>query len=389
MKKQFKQWQLHLVALFVMSAGVSVYASSEPTIKVGGFIQFDQSLSSDRGIDSNSLYGLKNVRSELSGTLSKTIGYTVNVDYAGGSFRLLDAYGQIGVLPNWNLRFGKFKSPFSFEVLQAPTSMTFIDYGYSTFFTPNRDSGVQVAGPVFGWDTQVALLTGAADYSSADKDSDGYRSLVARVFGNPFSGVKELSGLGVGLAYSTEKRVGTSATGKSQLSSYQGLGRPSLFSYSTGTYANGEFYRIAPQLSYYAGPLGLIAEYVAAGHTVTNAGNDYSLVHGAWQVQGQYYLTGESAAYGYVLPKSEYNPDNNQWGALQLTGRIQEVQFDTAALTTIGSGYKSSVSATLGLGWTWNANSKWILNVENIWNTTVAGDIDQDLYADLRLQLKY
>lgn len=369
------------------SAAVPVVKSIPVTWKLGGFFQFDQSLLSESGVNTDSLYGLRSGRTDLIGTVADNIGYRINVEYAGGTVKLLDGHADLPVIPGWKLRLGKYKAPVGIELLQAPTDVTFIDFGYSTYFTPNRDSGVMLYGAPLGWETQVAVLTGTTDYGSSDKDSDAYRSLVVRTIGKPLRDVDGFKGMDLGLAVSTEKRVGTSAT--SQLSTYKGSGRPTLFTYAAGTYANGNFYRIAPQFTYYAGPFGLLGEYVVSAQDVSKASNSATLIHGAWQVQAQYYLTGENAGYKYVGPKNAYNPEKGQWGALQLAARLEEAQFDGGSFSTFATGYKSSVVATTGVNWIWSDSTKWFLNVERVWNTTIDGLQSNNTYIDLRVQVKY
>jgi len=367
--------------------GVSVPVAAPVTVpvtwKLGGFFQFDQSLLSETGNTSDSLFGLKSVRTDLSGTVNDNIGYKIHVEYAGGTLKLLDGYTDIPVLPKWKLRLGKYKAPIGIELLQAPTDITFIDFAYSTYFTPNRDTGAMLYGSLGGWDTQLAVLSGTSDYGSSDKDSDSGRSLVIRTIGKPFA---DLKGLDVGFAASTERRNGSGSS--SQLSTYRGIGRPTLFSYSSGVYANGTFYRLAPQFTYYSGPFGLLGEYVVSGQDISNGSSSATVVHGAWQLQAQYYLTGESASYKYVGPKSAYNPEKDQWGAWQVAARVGQAQFDGAAFS-YGSGYKASLETTVGLNWIWSDSTKWLLNAQNVWNTTVAGTTSSVAYVDLRVQVKY
>jgi len=356
------------------------------TAKLTGFFQYDTPLISEPGISSDSLYGLRSVRTDLQGKVNGNIGYRIHVEYAGGTLKLLDGHADVPLVAGWTGRFGKYKAPIGIELLQAPTDITFIDFGYTTYFVANRDTGVMVYGKAFGVDTQIAVLDGAPDYNggSLDKDPDGFRALDVRVIGKPLA--NDIKGLDIGLGASVETRRGS--TSSTQLGSYKTGGRTALYTYSSSAYADGNFYRLAPQFTYYAGPFGVLGEYVVNGQDVRLAGNYGVLVNSVWQLQAQYYLTGEDAGYKYVSPKVNYNPEKGQWGAWQLAARVQQTQIDGNAFS-FGTGYKSSVSATAGLNWIWSENTKWFLNAENVWNTTVAGATASNVCVDLRLQVKY
>ena len=395
-----KKMALGLIASVLGAAG-TVNAATADLLPVGtrvsdnklewkleGFLQYDQSLVSEPGLSSDSSYGLKSLRTDILGKLAYGINYRIHVDYSGGTVRLLDGHADLPVTPTWKLRFGKFKSPIGLELLEAPIELVFIDSAYPTYLVPNRDTGALLYGSVGSWDVQLASLAGAADTSSLDKDNDSGRSLIARVIGKPISGLGVLDNAEVGIAFSTETRLGNTTT--TQLASYKPAGKSTLYSYATGVYANGTHYRIAPQGTLYSGPLGILWEYVVSGQDVRLGGANATFVHTAWQIATQYYLSGENASHKYVAPKVAYNPEAGTWGGWQAAFRVSGVNFDPASFNgAYATGAKSAVSAVAGLNWIWSDNVKWFLNGENVWTTASSGANRSDFYADLRLQVRY
>jgi len=383
-----------LVGVITASVSGGVVGADGPvavpiTAKWSGFVQYDASVAGGNGITSDSLYGLRSVRTDLKGTLADAVTYRIHVDYSGGTVKLLDGHADLPVARGWQLRVGKFKAPIGIELLQAPTDTTFIDYGYSTYFTPNRDTGIMLYGKPYGWETQIAVMTGTTDYGSADKDSDTHRSLDVRTIGKPFgSEFGWLNSLELGVAGSVERRIGSSST--SQLSTYKPSGRSALFTYASGVFANGDFYRIAPQFTVYSGPIGIIGEVVVSGQDVGKAAlANTTLVHTAWQFQTQYYLTGETASYKYVSPRDSFNPDQNHWGAVQLVARVEQARFDHNSFVNFASGIETSTGLTVGINWIWSPSTKWFFNAENVWNTAASGQETSVAYLDARVQVQF
>lgn len=354
--------------------------------KLSGYMHVDAPVAADSGL-SDAYFGLRNARFDVHFDLDPGLNGRMNVDYAAGTVRLQDAYIDLLVAPGWKARFGKFKAPVGLELLESPTDIPMIDTGYATMMVPNRDTGVMVFGGWGNWDLQAALLAGAPDGASVDRDADAGRAISARAMTRLApKGQGILGSVLWGIAGSVESRFGDSAG--SQLSSYRIGARSPLLSYNTGVVANGGFYRIVPQLMVFNGPFGLMAEHAITRHHVAAAGETVGLTHSAWQVLAHYYLTGESASYDAVTPLYPYSPTSGGTGAVVLTGRIQQAMIDAGA-RALASGVQQSTSVTIGANWIWSQHLKWMANAETIWNQPWTGAIAQTHWVDLRLQIAY
>lgn len=145
--------------------------------------------------------------------------------------------------------------------------------------------------------------------------------------------------LGFGIGASTGFERGSIAG--SGLPSYRTPGQQPLFRYNSSTttpannvYADGRRTRLSPQGYYYAGPLGLLGEYVISRHEVTRAGETAELEHTAWQAIGSFFLTGEKAGFRSPAPKRPFDLQEGGLGAVELVARYGELSFDEASFPT-------------------------------------------------------
>jgi phosphate-selective porin OprO/OprP len=136
-------------------------------------------------------------------------------------------------------------------------------------------------------------------------------------------------------------------------------GQQRFFVYTNGVVGNGTHWRVAPQASYYYGPLGLLAEYVISDQRVQNVvkSKTADLHNTAWEISGGWVLTGESAAYTGIAPKHNFDPLNGGWGAWQLVGRFAELDVDQAAFPFYADRNTSAREARA-----WSAGLNWYLN---------------------------
>ena len=128
----------------------------------------------------------------------------------------------------------------------------------------------------------------------------------------------------------------------------------------TTVIAIGDRYRFSPQLYWYVGPVGLLAEYVYSAVTVTNfldgSPPRKTLAHQAWQLEAQAVVTGERPGYNGVRPRHPFNPLRKQFGALELVARYGELRIDPATFPTYADPTKSASQAL-----EWGAGFNWYL----------------------------
>jgi phosphate-selective porin OprO/OprP len=372
-------------------------ADGSNVLRLGALVQADGRYFADSATPSTSnTWLLRRVRPILQGTLDDIYDFKLMPDFGGGKTIVQDAFVAARFKPWLTLTAGKFKPPVGLERLQSAADNRFIERAMPTDLVPNRDIGVQLGGDLAGGrvNYSVGLFNGVADGTSSDNNptpdfsSDGKGDLAARIFLRPFflSGNPVLSGLGFGIASTYARATGNPAN--TLLASYKTSGQQAFFSYrgnaaatltqpalSNGVYASGERLRVAPQLYYYAGPIGLLAEYTRVRQGVARVNSDSPrsalLTHSAWQAQLSWLVTGEAESFAGVTPNKPYRIGAPGWGALELVARVQELTVDPAAFNGGSNSFANPASsvqraraAGIGVNWYPNRNLKWALDYE-------------------------
>src|SRR5690606_18555206 len=119
---------------------------------------------------------------------------------------------------------------------------------------------------------------------------------------------------------------------------------------------------LSPQLSYTFGPFGLLAEYTISEQGVQNSASGLraDLRHKAWQVAGQWVLTGEPASFSGITPNRPFQlRGGGGWGAWQLVARYSQLDVDDQAFLGFSNPDTSASAATawsVGINWWLNKN---------------------------------
>jgi phosphate-selective porin OprO/OprP len=95
--------------------------------------------------------------------------------------------------------------------------------------------------------------------------------------------------------------------------------------------ADGDRWRLSPQLYWYLGPVGLMAEYVMSSQRVTRMGNSANIDNRAWNITVSFVLTMERASYEGVEPKHPVDFRHWSFGAWELVARYSELRIDDNA----------------------------------------------------------
>jgi len=332
----------------------------------------------------------RRVRPYIEGTLDNIYDFRLMPDFGGGKSILVDAYVAGRFKPWFTVQAGKFKGPVGLERLQPDQFNRFVELGLPSDLVPNRDLGVQLGGDLFGGTLSYAIgyFDGVADGTSTDAnsppdvDSDGKKDVEGRLFSQPFlkSGNPYLRGLGFGVGATYVNATGSATN--TLLPTYKTGATQNFFSYRTGTsatYADGRRERVAPQLFYYAGPFGLIGEYVKSSQDVsrqvsTTLKRSDRLDNSAWQVTTSFFLTGEQSSYNNFVPKSRFTPGRkgSGWGAFELLARVEELRIDSAAFDAGASSFadpnaapRRAIAYGVGLNWYLDEYVKWMFNYEH------------------------
>lgn len=358
-----------LVSLSPKGLSIKSPASDGIEVKFKALVQGDGRffLGEERNPQNDSFL-LRRVEPTLEGTWGPLLGFRVQAQLAGDSATLNDAYLDIRFDPRATLRMGKFKQPFGLEQLQSSGAIATIERGLPTELTPARDLGIQLQGE-FASSTlnyAVGVFNGTVDgRDAATANPDNEFEATARVFWEPFKNAANAwSGLGVGIATSVGDNFGT---GNNFLPRYRTPGQVQFFGYRSEAAADGLHRRWSPQAYYYAGPLGLLGEYVTSEQEVrllggAAAGRAKHLENTAWQVSGSWVLTGEDASYrGVARPNHPFTSGAAGWGALELVARYGELDIDDDAFPLFANPATSASRAqawSVGLNWYLTQNLK-------------------------------
>lgn len=361
-------------------------ADSNFVFKVRGYVQADSRWYADdvAAGTANDTFLLRRVRPIFEGTVQDKYDFRVMLDFGSGVTSgtgnngfVQDAYLNARFHPEFQVQAGKFKEPVSLERLQSGANLLFVERGYPSQLAPNRDTGLQVQGDLFGGALryEAGVFNGVADGGSDDIESaDDEKDFAARLFATPFknSDVDGLRGLGFGLA-------GTAGNQAGILRSFVTPGQQRFFAYRTGTgasaatanvVADGSHWRVVPQAYYYWGPFGVFGEFVISDQRVRRddgVSTYASLRNTAWQVAASYVLTGEENSWKGFTPAHPFGAKDGGWGAWEVSARFGQFDVDDAAFPLFANPATSASGATswgVGLNWYLNKNVKFNLNYE-------------------------
>ncbi len=345
-------------------------------IRLAGFMQLDTrgyfDDPADWGTDN---FLLRRIQPSLEIKFNKTYSFFI-MPSLGTTPGILDAYFEGQFTKPFNVRLGKFKSPFGLERLQSATALAFNERAFPTNLAPNREIGGQVFGTVL-WDTteyQVGVFYGGVDNSSGLRGSvissngNGV-DFVARIFSHPFkqSRLDVLRGLGIGAAYSYGTQQGNAERGESHLPTFLSSGQQLIASYVRGAFADGSRERIGPQLYYHYGPLGVMSEYTVSQQNIKLGPVSDKVTHDAFQFQVSWVLFNGDASFRRIRPDESMTLNNlGSGGAVQVAGRYSELNLDHRAfdhgLFDPDRSIRKAQEWGVGVNWYLNRNVKFQLD---------------------------
>ena len=347
------------------------------SLRLGGVVQadtrwyLDQSLPSGAAPDN---FLVRKARPIVEALIAEKFLLRIMPDFGNGQ-TFQEGYVEARLNPTFNIRGGKFKSPVGLERLQLDSENEFIERALPTNLAPNRDVGLQFAGSVLSNTVsyQLGIFDGVYDNGLSDGDDNNAKDGVGRIFLEPFkNGDNALKGLGIGVSYSTGRHQGNPTT--TDLPQFKTMGQQNFFTYATGAYADGTHDRVSPQFYYYAGPFGLLGEYISSRQDISRGKNlKKDIDNRAWQIAGYWVITGENASYhGVPVPNKPFDLSDGRWGAFEFVTRysVQTNDKDAYAGTAAAQLASPSQSAReareigVGLNWYLNRNIKVQINYE-------------------------
>lgn len=271
---------------------------------------------------------VRRARLDLRATVARFFKLRLQPEFAGSRLSLLDAYVNVGLLPEIELQAGKMKAPIGLELLQSTGANLFAEVGLPSLLVPNRDVGVVLQGKLMAGalEYQAGAFNGSPDGASIEEDTSSDKDFEGRVFVRPFvpAGIEALSGLGLGVAGSHGDQRGGAAM------ALRTPGRQVFFAYGDTVTARGHRTRVSPQGYYYLGPVGLLGEYVRSTEHVAADATRRGVTTTAWQAVGSFVLGG-TADYKGAKVSEPLDPEHGTWGAIEVAARYGRLEVDEDA----------------------------------------------------------
>jgi len=372
-------------------------------LKLRGYIQLDgRYFDHDEERPTVDTFLIRRARPIFEGTVYRIFDFKIMPDFGSGTTVLQDAYMDARFSPFASLRAGKFKPPVGLERLQSARDLLFVERSLPTNLVPNRDLGLMLYGEALkgaiGY--QAGLFNGVSDGGSADSDVNRGKEGAARVFALPFKNTKARALQSLGLGVSATYGLGEGTIAATGLAGYRSAAQQVFFTYrSNGTaagtaIADGRRARISPQLYWYAGRFGLMAEQVSSRQELQRAGTPAELTHRAWQVSASFLLTGDTATYLSVSPRKPFDPPGSGLGAFEIAVRAGALRVDEDAFPLFADPAASAEVAREYAGafnWYLNRNVRFMLDYARTRFTggSPAGDREDERVLLTRMQVAF
>ena len=327
-------------------------------VRFKGLLQFDaRGFVGDSALTPLDTFVVRKIRPILAGTLLGLTDFYFSPDFGNNTEVVADAFLDTHPFAWLRLRVGKFKQPYGLERLQADQDLTFIERSLDQNLTPQREVGLQLWGDIAGGIVryEAGVFNGNPDASIGDIDNNGPKTLGGRLFLLPFNtdSLRWLGRLGVGVAASTGTDQGSATN--TWLGAFKSAGQNTIFSYLTSTadptlnvFATGRHTRVNPQLYYYNGPVGVLAEWVKEHQGVQQGKATGEYNNSSGHVTASVALGGDVTFEG-VKPYHPVDLAAGTLGALELGFRYNWLNIDKAVFPT-GADPTKSVQEAKGFG---------------------------------------
>ena len=235
----------------------------------------------------------RRVRPIIAGTVLGLTDFYIAPDFGNNTIVLIDGYLDTHPFPWLRLRVGKFKGPVGLERLQADQDVTFVERALTQNLSSQREVGLEFWGDIAGGIVryEAGYFNGNPDNGINDIDNNKSKTFEGRLFFQPFNApsLHALGRLGVGVAASTGIEQGSATN--TWVGAFKSFGQNTIFSYLTTTtattvFASGRHTRVNPQLYYYFGPFGLLAEWVHEYQQLANSAGSGAVNNSAGQHRG-------------------------------------------------------------------------------------------------------
>ncbi len=335
------------------------------------------------GYDYNSGTGFRRARLGVEGTAFKDFFWRLEVDFAGNTVAIQDAFLQYNGFKHFQVTAGQFKAPFGLESNNSDNYNSFVERGMFTNAFGNvgaerrlglavaylRDNFTATIG--FSGDNEsVTRSTGAAVTRAPDESTGGN----ARVTWEPINDTGKVLHLGVAGFWRTDLKSGDVAD------AVRVTERPNVRVdggniIDTGVIPNVDsVYYVGAEATGVLGPFSVTGEYGRLRFDRQPGFRDFTA--DGFYVYGSWFVTGESRPFknGNFDRIRPLSPFSNQGGtgAIELVARYDQLDVgDTPVLARLGN---KAHSYTAAANWYLTPNFKFQFNYIRFFGTNTPLD---------------
>ncbi len=352
-------------------------------IKLGGRVNFDGKFFINNDHPKKNDLFLRRARIGVSGTFYRHYDFKVETDFAKSGASLKDGYLNFGFFPEYQLKVGQFKVPFSLESVSSSLWMDFIERSIiASNLTPGRDYGIMLHGNPFAGKLHYGI--GIFDGTRANKsDNDDDKDVALRIALSPFkdSGNILLKNLYIGGSMTYGHHRFFYPSDKDYLwnkGSFRTYGGTKFFEFSDDIKQKGKMARYGEEFFWAVGPLSLQGEWLKMdfGNMINSFGKVHNLSIKGGYLNIGYFITGErrilkNGKLSRIRPKYSFIPHKKKaWGAIELALRYDYMKFDDDFFKygfSDASIYTDRVEGfTLGINWFLNPVTLVRLNYSHV-----------------------
>jgi phosphate-selective porin OprO/OprP len=346
---------------------------------------------------------IRRARPFIEGTVFGIIDFRLMPDFGQGQSWIQDAYIELHPWRWLRLRAGRFRSPMGLEWLQSDSTIVLLERSLATDLVPYRDLGVMLTGDIAGetFSYALAMFNGAPDGANGpDLDPQSEKDYVGRVFFHPLAPLRRANWTKLGLGVAASYGQLPPGSAGNNLPTYHSTGQQPIFNYITGAVtpddavkAGGDRWRVAPQMYWYLGPVGIMAEYVYSSQRVQRQGAVADIANRAWNLTASFVMTLERASYEGVVPRRPVDFHSRNLGAFELAIRYSELRLDASAFPVFADPSQSVRTARElagGINWYLTEHTRVMISFHRtdfVGGAPLGGDREPENALMARLQL--
>ncbi len=303
---------------------------------------------------------VREARIQADGTFYKDYEYKVEGDFGRGTVQLQDGYVGWKRHPEYSLRIGQMKEPFSLETLNSSRFMSFVERSPMSLLAPGRDIGLLLHGKAWEERLEYGLGVFNGNGRNVASDANDDKDVVARLVVKPFAPSEDPWTKGI--------RVGGAITYGSEKQAFGSLAAPdsgtTFLTMTSGVRSRQDRRRLNVEGAWLVGPVKLQGEATwmdlelhrfASGLPDNKVEGDAEF--GSYYVEGLCVLTGEDAVLDRRKPKRNLLSDG---GIGQVEVALRFSQFWTDE-DLFDEGFATESRSTDGYD-NWTAGVNWWLN---------------------------